>query len=107
MPWTLNKWKINQIFQVKSGDYHAMTKELDAGDVPPISCGDVDNGFVGNYDIPQENQYRHCLTVAYNGQPILTKYHPYYFGTKDDVAVLIPKETLQPSTLLFIAASLN
>nr|WP_276978067.1 hypothetical protein [Ferrimicrobium acidiphilum] len=36
------------------------------------------------------------VTVAYNGSwPLLTKYHPYKFGTKDDVGLLIPKNPLK------------
>jgi type I restriction enzyme M protein len=107
MPWTLSKWKVDDLFNVKSGDFHAMKKELDSGDIPLISCGDIDNGYVGDFAIPEHKCYKKCLTVAYNGQPLLTKYHPYTFGAKDDVAVLIPRREIKTSTLLFIAAALN
>lgn len=102
----LNK-KISELFQVKSGDYHA-TKELDPGDVPLISCGDTSNGFIGYFDIPAERTYRRAITVAYNGSwPLLSKFHPYTFGAKDDVAVLIPRAEFQDATLFYIAAMLN
>jgi type I restriction enzyme M protein len=107
MIWKLSEWKVEDLFTVKSGDFHAMKKELDLGEIPLISCGDADNGFVGNFDIPENKRYRRCLTVAYNGQPLMTKFHPYEFGAKDDVAVLIPKREMRDSTLLFIAAFLN
>jgi hypothetical protein len=37
----------------------------------------------------------------------LSKFHPYTFGAKDDVAVLVPRATLQDSTLFYVAAMLN
>lgn len=99
-------FRLPQIFEIKAGDFHA-TKELDAGKVPLISCGDGDNGLVGFFQIPKENTYERCLTVAFNGTPLLTKFHPYRFGAKDDVAVLIPRDPMSDSTLLYIAALLN
>ncbi len=101
-----NKFKIDDLFTVTSGDYHD-TITLDNGDVPLISCGDEQQGLVGYFDIPKENVYRDCLTVAYNGLPLTTKYHPYHFAAKDDVAVLRPRKAMSRNTLLYIAAMLN
>jgi len=98
--------RIDRLFDVKSGDYHA-TYELDPGDTPLISCGTTDNGFVGFFDIPPEKTYRRAITVAYNGLPLTTKFHPYRFGAKDDVAVLRPLEPMQDATLLYVASQLN
>ncbi len=95
--------KLGDMFNIKSGDYHAV-KELDSGDIPLISCGDTNNGLVGFFDIPEENIYEDKITVAYNGTPLLTKYHPYRFGAKDDVGVLIPKQPMATETSLYIAA---
>ena len=106
MNWILKTSKIDDLFLVKSGDFHA-TKELDPGDVPLISCGDIDNGLVGYYDIPKDKLYRHCLTVAYNGQPLLAKFHHYEFGAKDDVGVLQPRTPMLDSTLLYVSAQIN
>ncbi len=106
MNWTLEAKKIDDLFIVRSGDFHA-TKELDPGTVPLISCGDTENGLVGHFDIPKEKRYRHCITVAYNGQPLLAKFHPYEFGAKDDIAVLKPRHTMLDTTLLYIAVQLN
>lgn len=99
-------FKIEELFTVKSGDYHA-TKELDNGDIPLISCGDTDNGLVGYYDIPENKRYSNALTVAYNGKPLMAKFHPYSFGVKDDVAVLLPIKELKQKTLIYIASLLN
>lgn len=99
--------RVVEIFDVHSGDFHAI-KELDPGTVPLISCGDTDNGLVGYYDIPDELIYERCVTVAYNGSwPLLSKFHPYRFGAKDDVAVLIPRTPLNDATLMYVAAFLN
>lgn len=99
--------RLDVLFEVKSGDFHAV-KELDEGKIPLISCGDTDNGHVGFYEIPREHTYMRALTVAYNGSwPLTTKFHPYRFGAKDDVAVLVPRLPLQTTTLLYVAFSLN
>lgn len=97
---------ITDLFKVKSGDFHA-TKELDQGKIPLISCGEYDNGLVGHFDIENEYMYSKTITIAYNGQPLTSKYHPYRFGAKDDVAVLLPLVDLDESTLIYIAAWLN
>lgn len=99
--------RIEQLFTVKSGDFHACS-ELEAGETPLISCGDTNNGLVGCFDIPEGKIYRDCLTVAYNGSwPLLAKFHPYRFGAKDDVAVLVPRTELRDVTLFYVAALLN
>ncbi len=100
------EFNIEELFKAKSGDFHAI-KELDNGDIPLISCGGFDNGLVGYFDIPENKTYSYTLTIAYNGQPLTTKYHPYAFGAKDDVAVLLPRTKLQEKTLLYIASLFN
>ena len=102
----IKSFKIPEIFTIKSGDYHAI-KELDSGDIPLISCGELDNGFIGNFDIPENKRYSNTITVAYNGQPLTAKYHPYQFGAKDDVAVLLPHSEMREKTLVYIASLLN
>jgi len=97
---------IEALFEIKSGDFHA-TKELDNGDIPLISCGDFNNGLVGYFDIPDEKQYSNVITIAYNGRPLTAKFHPYSFGAKDDVAILLPKFDLQEKTLIYIASLFN
>ena len=49
-----------------------------------------------------------CVTIAFNGDNALTsKYHPYRFAAKDDVAVCHPKKPLEPTTQLFIQTMVN
>ncbi|HLF16121.1 MAG TPA: restriction endonuclease subunit S [Candidatus Thermoplasmatota archaeon] len=99
---------ISELFEVSSGDIHA-SSELDDGRMPLVSCGETNNGVVGTFTIPPEKTiHERCLTVAYNGSwPLLTKYHPYRFAAKDDVGVLIPKQEMRESSLLYVAAVLS
>ena len=97
---------ILKLFEIISGDYHKAT-DLSDGEIPLISCGHTDNGFVKFCGVPEDKVYENALTVAYNGAPLTTNYHPYKFAAKDDVAVLIPKLALKPTTILFIQMMLN
>ncbi len=103
---TSKQFKISYLFKIESGDFHAKS-ELDPGHVPLISCGEENNGLVGYYDIPEEKTHHRVLTVSFNGFPLTTKFHPYRFGAKDDVAVLLPLEPMSDSVLIYIAAILN
>lgn len=100
------QFEVGKLFEIISGDFHA-TSELDSGKVPLISCGERNNGFIGFFDIPNENLYENALTVAYNGIPLTTKFHAYKFGTKDDVAVCKNVNNYKVTTLLFIASAMN
>jgi Type I restriction modification DNA specificity domain len=102
----LESYPLANLFAPVSGDYHK-AEELPDGDIPLVSCGTDKNGIVRYCDIPKKYIYHNALTVAYNGQPLTTKYHPYQFGAKDDIAVLIPKKSLKGTTLLFIQMMLN
>jgi len=88
-----------------AGEYHA-TKELDNGSVPLISCGELANGLVDFFEIPEADQHKNTITVAFNAKPLTTRFHPYVFGAKDDVAVFINKSNLRPTSLTFIGAML-
>jgi hypothetical protein len=95
-----------ELFTIKTGDYHA-TSELEAGEIPLVSCGETNNGVIGNFDIPINRTYKRCLTIAYNGTPLLTKFHPYRFGAKDDVGVLMPKKDMNDNALVYFATVLS
>lgn len=97
---------LDSLFGLEPGTYHAES-ELDEGNVPLVSCGDENNGVLGHYDLPPENVHRNRLTVAFNGRPLTTKYHPYQFAAKDDVAIAVPCNALRLTTLLFIKMMLN
>ncbi len=98
--------RMDQVFKIKSGDYHAVS-ELDYGQIPLVSCGEVNHGFIGRFDIPIEHRYSNAVTVAYNGKPLTAKYRPYEFGAKDDVGVCLPHKPLSDLALVYLAALLN
>ena len=107
MPLQFSNVRLDALFKVESGEFHA-THELGPGEVPLISCGAVEDGLIGYFDVPPEQCHRNCITVAYNGSwPLLAKFHPYDFGAKDDVAVLTPLGRMREHTLLYVAAVLN
>lgn len=93
---------LESLFSLAPGDYHN-AGELPEGAVPLISCGDADNGIARFVSVPQEHIYHGKLTIAFNGMNTLTtKFHPYDFAAKDDVAVCTPINPLRASTLIFI-----
>ncbi len=111
-PISRPKWRmrsssftLDDIFEMVPGDYHALN-ELPKGRIPVVSCGEGENGIAGFFDVPGPYS-RNKLTIALNGSPLLTKYHPYDFAAKDDVAVCAPRETLGLATLLFVQVALN
>lgn len=98
--------ELDALFDLKAGDYHNIG-ELPPGEIPIVSCGDRDNGIAGYVDV-DEPTYRDRLTISFNGMNTLTtKYHPYVFAAKDDVAVCFPRKPLRLTTLLFVQVTLN
>ena len=97
---------LHELFTVKSGDFHAI-KELDPGRIPLVSCGDINHGLVGYFDVPKEKRYRDAITVAYNGQPLTAKFRPYIFGAKDDIGILKPHDEVGPRAMVYVATVLN
>lgn len=102
----LGVFPIQSIFQLNSGDYHNASK-MPNGQIPLVSCGSTNNGILKFVDVPDDKIYQNKLTVAYNGLPLTTRYHPYKFATKDDVAICIEKNKLNITTLLFIQYVIN
>jgi len=100
------EFPIGELFQLVPGHFHARS-ELDQGDVPLVSCGWENNGVLGHFDIPDEDTHERALTVAFNGAPLTTNFHPYKFGAKDDVAVLVPLSPMTDGVLIYTAALLN
>jgi hypothetical protein len=102
--WKMNfrPFALNDLFELSAGDYHD-GGGLPPGDIPLISCGEADNGITRFVSVPQEHIYNRKLTISFNGMNTLaTKYHPYDFATKDDVAICNPRKPRQTSTLVFI-----
>jgi hypothetical protein len=99
-------FQLSDLFSLTPGSFHAKG-ELEPGDVPLVSCGWENNGVIGYYDIQPPHVRQRALTVAFNGAPLTTHFHPYAFGAKDDVAVLAPLNPMPDSALLYVAAVLN
>lgn len=105
LSWKANfrEFRLDDIFVLQPGNYHNAS-ELPEGDIPLISCGDSDNGIMGFVSVPEEHIFSARLTIAFNGMNTLTtKFHPYPFAAKDDVAVCFPRrDSIRASTLFFI-----
>ena len=97
---------IQSIFKLNSGDYHNAS-EIPDGQIPLVSCGSTNNGILKFVNVPDDKIYQNKLTIAYNGIPLTTRYHPYKFATKDDIAICIGKREMKLTTLLFIQFVLN
>ena len=100
----LRRFPLHEIFDLKGGDYHALSG-LQPGRVPVISCGAENNGIAGYFEV--DKIYHNRLTIALNGSTLTTKYHPYIFAAKDDVAVCVPREPVRLTTQLFVQAMVN
>lgn len=103
---SFENYTLTDLFEVNTGDFHSIN-DLDGGNVPLISCSDGDNGIRGFYDIPEYKTYINKITIAYDGQPLTAKYHPYKFAAYDNVGVLIPKNDLPIETIIYIVSYLN
>lgn len=104
---TFRPFRLDSIFDLSAGDYHAAA-HLPSGDIPLVSCGDRNNGVIAFVNVPENRVYDHKLTIAFNGMNTLTtKYHPYKFAAKDDVAVCSPRTPLLISTEVFIQVMMN
>jgi hypothetical protein len=47
------------------------------------------------------------VTIACDGTPLTSFYHPFYFAAKDNVLVCIPKKDVKLTTVLYCVAYLN
>ena len=88
----LKYFTIPELFdKVIKGEYH-VSAELDKGNIPLISCKATDNGVEGYFDIPKENTFSNCITIACDGRPLTSYYHNYTISAKDNVLICIPKK---------------
>lgn len=99
-------FELHELFNVVSGIHHE-AHTLPPGDLPLVSCGEIDHGIIAFVSAPADTVYSNALTIAFNGRPLTTHYHPYRFTPKDDVAVCLPKDRMKPEVMFFIACQLN
>lgn len=92
---------------ILKGDIHALNVE-DPGEVPVVSSSTDFNGVMGFYDLSAEwRRFAHVITVASNGTPLTSFYHPYEMVAKDDVFVCVPGADMELATILYVITALN
>ncbi|MGA7579486.1 MAG: hypothetical protein ACLQUW_15970 [Desulfobaccales bacterium] len=101
----LQRFALGSLFDLIPGDYHNYSV-LPAGNIPIISCGNLDNGVCGYFQV-DKGVYENRMTIAFNGSTLSAKYHPYKFAAKDDVAICTPKVPMSPATQSLIIVMLK
>ncbi|WP_102401369.1 N-6 DNA methylase [Haloimpatiens massiliensis] len=88
------------------GPYHVHGQLLE-GDIPLISTTTQNNGIVGLYEIPDRNIFKNAITIACDGTPLTTFYHPYKFTAKDNVIVFNLSNKIKLATVFYIIMEIN
>jgi type I restriction enzyme M protein len=89
------------------GSIHALNVE-DPGPVPVVSSSTDHNGILGFYDLgPEYPRFRQVITVAANGTPLTSFYHPYEIVPKDDVFVCQLPGGFPLETAFYVITALN
>jgi hypothetical protein len=101
----MRRFAIGSLFELTPGDYHNVST-LTAGDIPIISCGDLDNGVCGYFQV-DKGVYEKRMTIALDGSTLSAKFHPYKFAAKDNVAICTPKSPMSLATLSLIIVMLK
>jgi type I restriction enzyme M protein len=92
---------------ILKGDIHALNVE-DPGTVPVVSSSTDYNGVMGFYDLDSAWQrHKGVITVASNGTPLTSFYHPYEIVAKDDVFVCVPPDDMNTATVMYVITALN
>jgi len=93
--------------KITRGHFHATAKTLTLGSIPLISCKQGGSGVTDYFDVQDEFTFENAVTIAANGQPLTSFFHPYKFTANDDIIVCVPKEGILPETILYVVAYLN
>lgn len=88
------------------GNIHALNK-VEAGVIPVVTTQTDMNGVDGFYDVADLESHKNVITVASNGTPLTSFYHPYSVVVKDDLFVCKLPEGMRPSTGIYLIAALN
>ena len=96
---------LGDLFDIRPGVIHSVS-ELSKGSTPVVSCGDLNNGVMGYFDV-DAFRHKNRITVAFNGDTLTSKFHPYEFVAKDDVGVCVPKKSMRLTTQIFVQMMLN
>jgi type I restriction enzyme M protein len=89
------------------GSIHALNVE-DPGLVPVVSSSTDHNGILGFYDLgPEYPRFRNVISVASNGTPLTSFYHPYEIVPKDDLFVCKVPDNFPLTSIFYIITALN
>ena len=98
---TYKAFSIPDLFKViTKGDFH-VSSLLDQGKIPFISCITSKNGITGQFDIDPKNVFEKCITIASDGSPLTSYYHPYKFNGQDNVIFCKPKDEINNLSLIY------
>ncbi len=103
---TLKRVPVTELFKLDHGDFHSING-LSFGDLPTVSRLNKNNGIVGYYELPDNaNIYKPLLiTVSTVTGDAFVQLQD--FIATDNVVLCFPRFKMKPTTLFFIAMSLN
>ena len=92
---------------IHKGSIHALNVE-NFGRVPVVSSSTDHNGIMGFYDLDSDwKRFRHVISVASNGTPLTSYYHPYEIVPKDDVFICVPPNDFPLASIFYTITALN
>ena len=92
---------------IVKGSIHALNV-VEPGTTPVVSSSTDYNGIMGFYDLDDAwPRWTGVITVASNGTPLTSYYHPYSIVAKDDVFVCTPPKDMQLATIFYLLTVLN
>jgi type I restriction enzyme M protein len=91
---------------ISRGDIHALNKE-NPGLTPVVTTSTDMNGIESFYDLPTWTKHKNVVTVASNGTPLTSFYHPYETVVKDDLFICAPPAWMTPATIFYVITALN
>jgi hypothetical protein len=111
-PHSFSLWSLTDLFGsvgqgITRGSIHAMNTE-DSGQTPVISSSTESNGILGFFDLSEDwPRRKRVITVASNGTPLTSYFHPYEMVAKDDLFVCEPPAGMTLSTIFYVIIALN
>lgn len=88
------------------GDIHALNKE-GPGEMPVVTTSTDMNGIESFYDLDAWAKHSNIVTVASNGTPLTSFFHPYEVVVKDDLFICIPPDDMPIETIFYVITALN
>lgn len=111
-PHAFRLFRLDELFGgvnvgIFKGSIHALNVEY-PGSTPVVSSRTDDNGILGYYDLDARwPRFDNVITVASNGTPLTSYFHPYEIVPKDDVFVCRPPEDFPLETTVYVITAIN